>query len=92
MTKEDFEILLRNKSWDIVIWSKNHAYCPSGYGDDFISLQSAQNPYGDYDFKTITKENFHEYECRLTGEMKAVLYLSHKQIKEAFQHIGRSFV
>lgn len=92
MTKEDFEILLRNQSFDIVVWNKHHAYNPSGYGDNFISLQSVPNHYGDYDYQTINEENYHYYEVRLTGEMKAILYMTHKQLKEAFQHIGRSFV
>jgi hypothetical protein len=88
MTLSDFENLLSLQSWDIVIWDKDYAYKPSGYtSGESISLQAIDG-FGDYQYLIMNKDNCEHFEVRLTGEMKALLYLSNNQFRKNFKNLA----
>ena len=77
MTKEEFEQILRNRDWGIVVWSKDKAYKTQGFNDSCVSLESI---YGFYSSDTLTEENCEEYSIALSGEGQAILALAKQQV------------
>lgn len=86
MTVEDFETVLKNKSFNIVIWDERCAYKPTAYSADHIEL-TTMDGFGDYDFKTLGRENCDQFYVRLTGQMKAMLYITQRSMKDNLSRI-----
>lgn len=85
MTENDFQDLLRMQPWEVVIWDKHYAYKPTSYTSESVHLQSIGN---DYNYATLDKNNYENFEIKLSGEMKAILYLVHKQFKANMQNLA----
>lgn len=86
MTVEDFETILENQSFNTVIWDDRCAYKPTAYSDDRIEL-TTMDGFGDYDFKILNRDNCDQFNVRLTGQMKAMLYITQKSMKDNLSRI-----
>jgi hypothetical protein len=85
MTQNEFEELLRFQPWDIVIWDKHYAYKPNSYTSESVHLQSVGN---EYNYQVLDKNNYENFELKLSGEMQAVMILVQKQFKTNMQSLA----
>jgi hypothetical protein len=85
MTQQEFDELLFNGGFSVVVWDATRCYKVVGINNNerYLSLEDIH----EYWHETLNESNCENFHYKLSGEMKAVLALAQTAVKDNLRDI-----